>query len=84
MNYKSKFNIVEFIVHSEKSSEWESIINLIGNYFPYEISEKTENYLRVHVLIYGSEDVKIIQTLAKQIYGKIMPFGHVRTVIIEY
>ena len=84
MNYKSKFKVVEFIVHSEKSSEWESIINLIGNYFPYEISEKTENYLRVHVLIYGSEDVKIIQTLAKQIYGKVMPFGHVRTVIIEY
>ena len=84
MNYKSKFKVVEFIVHSEKSSEWESIINLISNYFPYEISEKTENYLRVHVLIYGSEDVKTIQTLAKQIYGKIMPFGHVRTVIIEY
>lgn len=84
MNYKSKFKVVEFIVRSEKSSEWESIINLIGNYFPYVITEKTENYLRVHVLIYGSEDVKIIQTLAKQIYGKVMPFGHVRTVIIEY
>ena len=83
MNYKSKFNIVEFIVHSEKSSEWKSILSLISNYFPYEISDKTDNYLRVHVLSYGNEDIKIIQTLSKQIYGEIMPFGHVRTVIIE-
>lgn len=84
MNYKSKFNVVEFIVHSEKSSDWNPVLNLISNYFPYEISDKTDNYLRVHVLSCADEDLKIIQTLAKQIYGEIMPFGHVRTVIIEY
>ena len=84
MNYKTKFKIVEFSIRSERSSDWDIILNLISNYFPYEISDKTDDYLRVYVLSYGNEDLKIIQTLSRQIYGKIMPFGHVRTVIIDY
>ena len=78
------FKIVEFSIRSERSSDWDPVLNLISNYFPYEISDKTDNYLRVHVLSCGDEDLKIIQTLSKQIYGKVMPFGHVKTVIIEY
>ena len=84
MNYKTKFKIVEFSIRSERSSDCGIILNLISNYFPYEISDKTDDHLRVSVLSYGNEDLKIIQTLSKQIYGKIMPFGHVRTVIIDY
>lgn len=84
MKHEINFKIIEFSIRSERSSDWDIILNLISNYFPYEISDKTDNYLRVHVLSYGNEDLKIIQTLSKQIYGKIMPFGHVRTVIIDY
>lgn len=84
MKHVINFKIVEFSIRSERSSDWNPVLNLISNYFPYEISDKTDNYLRVHVLSCGDEDLKIIQTLAKQIYGKIMPFGHVKTVIIEY
>lgn len=78
-----KFNLAEFFVNSEQSENWEIILATVERYFSFEILAQTENLLHFGVII-SDEDSKLIQTLAKQIYGKVAPYGRVKVAITEY
>lgn len=78
-----KFSIAEFIIQSEISEDWNAILATVERYFIYEIMFQTENYLHLSVMIQMDDDSKLIQKIAKQIYGKVVPYGRVKATIID-
>ena len=78
------FKIAEFIIQSEKSEDWKMILATVERYFICEIMSQTENYLHLGVVVQMDDDSKLIQKLAKQIYGKVAPYGRVKATITEY
>lgn len=80
--YLEKFNLTEFLIQSEKAENWEAILTIVEQFFPYEVVAKSENFLHL-VLITYDEDSKIIQKIIKQIYAKVAPYGRVKVAIIN-
>lgn len=77
------FRLAEFFIQSEKSGNWEMILATVEQYFSFEILAQTENFLHLGVII-SDEDSTLIQKLAKQIYGKVAPYGRVKVAITDY
>ena len=77
------FRLAEFFIHSEQSENWKIILATVERYFNFEITTQTENFLHLGIII-SDEDSTLIQKLAKQIYGKVAPYGRVKVAITDY
>ena len=77
------FKLAEFFIHSEQSENWKIILATVEQYFNFEIMAQTENFLHLGIMICDGDSI-LTQKLAKQIYGKIAPYGHIKVAITEY